>query len=65
MTKFSNGWLPIETAPVEQRVLLWGNGPVRFGIMDKLGNWRATHHGPVKGIPKCWMPEPLPPKILD
>lgn len=55
-------WQSIETAPVGVRVLLWGNGPIRFGIKDKLGNWRATHHGPVKGKPTHWRKLPKPPE---
>lgn len=55
-------WQPIETAPTEVRVLVWGNGAIRFGIKDKLGNWRATHHGAIKGKPTHWRRLPSPPK---
>lgn len=54
-------WQPIETAPLKTRVLVCGNGPVRFGYLDDLGNWRATHHGPIRGQPKFWMPIPETP----
>lgn len=56
-------WQPIETAPSEAMVLVWGNGPVRFGQRDREGQWRAMHHGPVKTKPKFWMPVPRPPQV--
>lgn len=55
-------WRSVHTAPVGARVLLYGGGPIRFGILDELGNWRATHHGPVKGTPTHWCKLPSPPK---
>lgn len=54
-------WQPISTAPKAERVLVWGNGPVRFGYLDALDNWRATHHGPLRSAPTHWMPLPEPP----
>lgn len=53
-------WRDISTAPRSCKVLICGGGPVRFGYLDDLGNWRASHHGPVKGTPKYWAPIPRP-----
>ena len=53
-------WHPIDTAPKGVLVLVWGNGPVRFGYLDELGNWRARHRGPITD-PTHWMPIPEPP----
>lgn len=55
-------WLPIASAPRHKRVLVAGGGPVRFGILDDQGNWRATHHGPIRGQPKWWCEVPEPPR---
>lgn len=55
-------WQPIGTAPLNKRVLIAGGGIVRFGVLDELGNWRATHHGPIKGKPKWWCEIPEPPR---
>jgi hypothetical protein len=55
-------WQTIETAPVEELVLVYGPGGVRIGVLDRLGNWRARHHGPHKGVPTHWMPLPDPPE---
>lgn len=56
-------WQPIETYPKDRpRVLLWGNGAVRFGYLDERGNWRKLHHGHMHGKPTHWMPIPEPPK---
>ena len=55
-------WRITERAPPKgERLLVWGNGPLRFGYLDDLGNWRATHHGPIRGTPSHWtfIPEPL------
>lgn len=53
-----NDWHNISTAPVNKRILVRGNGIVRFGILDNLGNWRATHNGAFKTPPKEWMDVP-------
>lgn len=55
-------WQTVDTAPKETLVLVWGGGPVRFGYIDPLGNWRAAFHGPIRTTPKFWMPIPRPPK---
>jgi len=58
-----NDWRPIASAPKDgTRVLLWGNGPIRFGYMDELGNWRELTHGPMKTTPTHWRPIPTPPQ---
>lgn len=55
-------WLPIETAPTGIKVLLYGGAPIRFGVKDELGNWRASHGGRVKVTPTHWQPLPTAPK---
>lgn len=57
-----SAWRTIDSAPTEARILVWGGAAIRFGIKDKLGNWRATFHGPIKVKPTHWMPLPEPPK---
>lgn len=54
-------WQPIKTAPSLKKLLVWGNGPVRFGYRDEFNNWRASHHGPLKEPPTHWMEIPEPP----
>lgn len=54
-------WREILSAPAETLVLVYGNGPTRFGYLDSLGNWRARFHGPLKSHPTYWMPIPDPP----
>lgn len=58
----NDNWQPIETAPTGVKVLVYGTSDVRFGVKDNLGNWRAQHHGHIKGIPTNWMHLPNPPQ---
>lgn len=58
-------WQPIETAPAGVRLLVWGNGDVRFAIKDDLGGWRARWGGAFKHAPKVWMPVPEPPHQIE
>ena len=54
------GWRPIESAPTEQTVLVWGAGGLRFMRKDNIGQWRNMMHAP-KRAPKFWRPLPLSP----
>lgn len=46
-------WHPVETAPLEQTVIAWGNGGQRFMRRDKLGQWRNMMGLP-RPAPKLW-----------
>lgn len=61
----SDEWMPIETAPRDVRCLVYGQGGVRTGYKDDIGNWRAFHHGPLKVQPTHWQHLPQPPKQKD
>lgn len=54
-------WQPIETAPVNQTVIVYGNGRIRFMRKDDLGQWRNMMHAP-RQTPTHWMPLPEPPR---
>lgn len=56
-------WYDVATAPAEIVLLLWGNGPMRFGYRDHLGQWRGRHNHPMKSPPKLWSACPRPPHI--
>lgn len=51
-------WLPAESAPIGERVLICGGGPTRIALRDALGNWRQLWGGAYKTPPKFWMPIP-------
>lgn len=64
-------WQPIETAPKDRRVLLWGrywNGVDKFqhpliGIWDpNVGRWIIPGEFRFGVHPSYWMPLPPPPK---
>ena len=44
------------------RVLVWGNGPTRFGYRDDLGNWRGGAGAFMRSTPKMWSEIPVPPR---
>lgn len=52
-----DGWKDVEGAPEGKIVIVCGNGPVRLGIKDNMGNWR-TKVGRPKNKPKFWYPMP-------
>jgi hypothetical protein len=53
----NNQWLPIETAPFKQRVIvLFGNGQVGTMIFDYAWDFKTTYA-------THWMPLPKPPKF--
>lgn len=54
-------WQPVATAPAGELLLVWGNGPMRFGLLDQHGNWRARHRGPLRTPPTRWRRLPPPP----
>lgn len=57
-------WQPIETAPIDQIVIVrgGGGGPPKRAFLDKLGNWRRERNRRPLLRPKEWMPLPEPPK---
>lgn len=45
---------------VDERVMVWGDGPARFGYRDRHGQWRRVNHNPMNSVPTCWAPVPNP-----
>jgi hypothetical protein len=60
MIETFNLWRPIEDAPPNQKMVVWGNGPMRFMRKDDRGQWRNAQGRP-KGPPKLWYDLPRPP----
>ena len=50
-------WQPIETAPSERWLPVWGHGRVRFMRKGPDGQWRNGHGAP-RATPKLWFPLP-------
>lgn len=64
----ANGWVPIESAPKDERVLLWDGKWVAAGAYtdyDSIG-WVMDHDEDLLGsCPTHWHPLPAPPEIAD
>lgn len=57
-------WQPIETAPEEKWLPVWGGGRLRFMRRDSSGQWRNGYGAP-RPTPRFWFPLPDPPKDMD
>lgn len=51
-----------DSIPTNTLFLVWGNGRTRFGYKDALGQWRGSHHRPMKTVPLKYSPIPKPVK---
>ena len=56
-------WQPVETAPAETTLIVWGGGGLRFMRKDALGQWRNMHHAP-RPAPRVWMLPPPKPEAV-
>ena len=57
-------WMPIETAPKNGGVMLWGEGRIGFGYyhdVPRLGSY-GPWHWPFTHQPTHWQPQPNPPE---
>lgn len=72
----SEGWQPIETAPIETVVLTLWDGidrpsgkPSRYHEAAWLdpedGQWKGEHYADIVDTPTHWMPLPKPPTLRD
>lgn len=55
-------WQPPESAPIGEKLEIYGTAGQRYAQLDEMGQWRNMMTCPVNYVVTHWRPLPAPPK---